>query len=126
MTAALCFTQILNADGVWRHPHEDVAHSQADAEEQIAEWFALHDDEGLVADLTTVMVWLNNDAGWRDATEDALINIGAAMSALHDADDFPDAFLRWADSDIQDDRAEQAERDRGTDERRYSRGEAAA
>ena len=102
MTAALCFTQILNADGVWRHPHEDVAQSQADAEEQIAEWFALHDDEGLAADLTTVMVWLNNDAGWRDVTEDALRNIGAAMSALHDADDFPDAFLRWADSDIQD------------------------
>ena len=124
MTHTICFTQILNADGVWRHPHEDVAPSQADAEEQIAEWFALHDDEGLAADLNTVMVWLNNDAGWRDVTEDALSSIGAAMSALHDADDFPDAFLRWADIDIQDDRAEQAERDRGADARRYSREDA--
>ena len=118
-------THILNADGVWRHPHEDVAQTQDDAEEQIAEWFRLHDDEALAADLTTVMCWACSDAGWRDVTEDALANIGAAYSALHDADDFPDAFLRWADADIRDAAAKQAERDRAADERRYGRGEAA-
>ena len=115
---------ILDADGVWRHPHEDAPTSRADAEQQITEWFA-NDAGGVVASLKTVSVWLHSDAGWRDVTEDTLDRIGVALSAAWEqGDTFPAAWLQWADDEIQAEHAYRAEVAMAADARRYD-GEAA-
>jgi hypothetical protein len=101
----------------WGAIGRGIYEDRRDAQDAIVESFR---DEMNPADLTTVNVRLFNDAGWRDVTEDILTAIGARLSVDTDAADFPDAFLAWADSDIQDAAAEQAEADRAVDERRYA------
>lgn len=69
--------------------------------------------DAMPADLETVRVWhFTADFAPRDVTEDMLLTIGAALSDRFGADEFPAAFLRWADADIRDAAAEQAEADR--------------
>ena len=68
-----------------------------DAEACIMESFK---DDSDVADLTTVRVWLHNDAGWRDETEDTLGGIGEYLSRKYSAANYPAAFLPWASDEI--------------------------
>jgi hypothetical protein len=55
------------------------------------------------ADLDTVQVWhITPDAAPRDVTEELLTAIGAHLSNIYSADNFPMPFLDWADFDILD------------------------
>ena len=68
--------------------------------------------DGMPADLTTCQVWhFTADSAPRDVTEDVLTKIGKTLSARMDAADFPDAFLSWADSDVQDAAADRLARE---------------
>lgn len=86
-----------------------------------------HFDGDLPADLTTCQVWhFAHGILPRDVTEDILTEIGAHLSATSTAEDYPDAWLDWADSDIQDGLAEMAARDWATDQGIYDMRECAA
>ena len=76
-----------------------LAMTQADMQAEIVESFR----DGIPADLTTCQVWLVTPGNAPiDVTEEVLAEIGRDLSARFDAEIYPDEFLAWADSDIQD------------------------
>lgn len=83
-------------------------------------------DDAMPADLTTCQVWhFTPDCPPRDVTEDVLTAIGRVLSERFAAEDYPDAFLIWADSDIQDAARDQAEADNRLEQRIADRMDAA-
>lgn len=114
----------LAVPAAWCDLTDGPAMDKADAMDAITGSFWV---DAMPADLTTVRVWhFTADFAPRDVTEDVLLSIGADLSDRFGADEFPAAFLRWADADIRDAAAEQAEADRAADERRYAAREFAA
>lgn len=80
----------------------------------------------MAADLTTVQVWhFTSDCPPRDVTEDVLTALGRVLSDRFAAEDYPDAFLTWADSDIQDAARDQAEADYQLEQRIADKRDAA-
>jgi hypothetical protein len=76
-----------------------LATTHADMQAEIVESFR----DGIPAGLTTCQVWhVTPDCEPLDVTEEVLAAIGRDLSARFDAEIYPDEFMAWADSDIQD------------------------
>lgn len=76
-----------------------LATTQAEMQAEIVESFR----DGIPADLTTCRVWhFTPSSEPQDVTEEVLAEIGRDLSARFDAEIYPDEFMDWADSDIQD------------------------